>query len=425
MKYFILTIGIFSLWSCSSSPQNEMTAPSTAVNRTTTSSSFEELIQLFDALNQGEVYNLDNSLFERVEESQAGKMIPFDLDNEYLEGKHKTDETQNQPFGDVQYALKQIKVGQNIGLITTKKAVGVDGRHQDYLLYLFTPTGKRVTKQAIAFSRAWQGGFEEQTTQLSYTDGNWIIEGQVKKKIDDWLDTGDANSLYEQYQAKVTYTITSEESIQKEEKVYFNAQPDPYSSKIELKSDFDFDLLSPTSERFDNWKNEGGIENAIAWEDKNGYNAVFWVKKTRNDFPVLQFAGEDAEVVLRAYHYTSQSNQSKLLWEMKDYEALCDLDLTTNFLYPSVNLTDLDKDGVAEVSFMYTLGCTGDVSPAILKLMLYENGEKYALRGRTRLPKQMEFATDSEYKVDKAFNKAPKAFLKFAKEQWVKYDKIY
>jgi hypothetical protein len=75
---------------------------------------------------------------------------------------------------------------------------------------------------------------------------------------------------------------------------------------------------------------------------------------------------------------------------------------------------------------MYTLGCVSDVSPLELKLMLYENGKKYALRGRTRMPERIviggEEFSKSNYKIDPAFEKAPQSFLEFAKKHWKMYD---
>jgi hypothetical protein len=44
-------------------------------------------------------------------------------------------------------------------------------------------------------------------------------------------------------------------------------------------------------------------------------------------------------------------------------------------------VTDLDHDGVGEVTFAYLLNCAGDVSPARLKLLVLEDGAKYIIRG--------------------------------------------
>ena len=383
---------------------------------------FNKLKELFRPITTS--YIIDSKLFEIWDSRIRQKVIPFDLDNRYLDGKHV--ERGGCHFNQVKYALCQLKMGDNIGLLAVELTIGIDRRHQDYILYIFNVEGKRVEKHMLAFSRIREGGLEEQQITLRFLDGQWIVEGNFRIENDEWQYSGDKESLYEKSQGEVTYTIHQDGSLETQQQIYFDVQPDPYSSKMEFKENKTFELLPISSSYFEEWKNEGGIENAIAWKDKNGYNAVFWVNKNRDDFPALRFSGKEAEGVLRAYHYTAEDANSQLLWEMKDYEDLCDFDLVTDFRYPSVELTDLDKDGFAEVTFMYTLGCVSDVSPLELKLMLYENGKKYALRGRTRMPERIviggEEFSKSNYKIDPAFEKAPQSFLEFAKKHWKMYD---
>ena len=77
---------------------------------------------------------------------------------------------------------------------------------------------------------------------------------------------------------------------------------------------------------------------------------------------------------------------------------------------------DLDADGVAEVTFQYTLQCTSDLSPATRKLILREGKDKYAIRGTNRSRHfEPRYVTRDP---DPAFARAPAAFLKHALEQW-------
>ena len=62
-------------------------------------------------------------------------------------------------------------------------------------------------------------------------------------------------------------------------------------------------------------------------------------------------------------------------------------------------------------------------NPCLLKIIMYEGTQKYAMRGET---KQYNGKSDNgvqlyyggEYKQDKAFSEGPKDFLKFAKKLW-------
>jgi hypothetical protein len=79
----------------------------------------------------------------------------------------------------------------------------------------------------------------------------------------------------------------------------------------------------------------------------------------------------------------------------------------------------LDKDSFAEIAFMYKLGCRSDVSYDVLKLILLENGEKYAIRGETLISLNNE-KYGGKKEIDKSFNNAPQEFLNFANELWDK-----
>ena len=71
-------------------------------------------------------------------------------------------------------------------------------------------------------------------------------------------------------------------------------------------------------------------------------------------------------------------------WTLTDFERDCRFDLYAGFLPDGLTITDLDGDGLAESTLLYTLSCRSDVSPARLKLILHEGKAKYAIRGTTR-----------------------------------------
>jgi hypothetical protein len=63
----------------------------------------------------------------------------------------------------------------------------------------------------------------------------------------------------------------------------------------------------------------------------------------------------------------------------------CAADVTAAFRPGSLGVTDLDRDGVGEVTFAYLLRCAGDVAPAGLKLLVLEDGGKHIVRGQSYL----------------------------------------
>jgi hypothetical protein len=108
----------------------------------------------------------------------------------------------------------------------------------------------------------------------------------------------------------------------------------------------------------------------------------------------------------------------KELWRAKDFVEKCEFDLALELVEGSIEVTDLDDDGEAEISFLYRLGCRSDVSPLSAKLLMYEGTTKYALRGDTRERVSEKDFMGGSFTVDPAFEKAPAKFLTFAKQQW-------
>ncbi len=111
-------------------------------------------------------------------------------------------------------------------------------------------------------------------------------------------------------------------------------------------------------------------------------------------------------------------------WQAKDFVLDCEFDLTLELVPASIEVTDLDHDGQAEVSFIYRRGCKSDVSPLEQKLLFYAAGKKYALRGTTRVKvgedeKGVPQLEGGDVKAD--FEHAPAPFLPHAQAQWDRF----
>lgn len=123
---------------------------------------------------------------------------------------------------------------------------------------------------------------------------------------------------------------------------------------------------------------------------------------------------------LKVEHATVSGGERKVLRIVNDSSENCDVHLRASFRDAALSLTDLDADGIGEITFAYSLSCASDVSPSILKLLMLENGDKYILRGTTRVQDSPTHRTGGEYREDASFKNAPKSFLDHAKSQWLK-----
>lgn len=105
---------------------------------------------------------------------------------------------------------------------------------------------------------------------------------------------------------------------------------------------------------------------------------------------------------------------------VRDMVTDCEMgDATAVFHDAAFAVTDLDRDGVAEITFGYEVSCRSDVSPATYKLLVIEQGKKYILRGQTRIP-EGDGVSGGTFKADPAEAKWPAAFLAHAKDLWAK-----
>lgn len=169
-------------------------------------------------------------------------------------------------------------------------------------------------------------------------------------------------------------------------------------------------------------KYKGNIVAGAKWSDKNGDNYVII---TETDIKNYTHDGNDViSKEILSYCYSVTGNKSQLVWDIVDFIKDCPLDMRVEYIPNSLSITDLNNNGIGESTFLYALGCKGDVSPDDLKLMMHEGNSKYALRGETKIEYEVDgktFSDGGDYKPDTSFNSAPAGFLDYAKQQWNKF----
>ena len=152
------------------------------------------------------------------------------------------------------------------------------------------------------------------------------------------------------------------------------------------------------------------------WQDANGVNVIMFSQKSKVE--THPESGDDITThELHIYHYKKVGAKYELVREVKDFQMECMFENRLRLMDNSISITDLNNDNYAEICFVYRLGCTSELSPDILKLIMLENGEKYAIRGNTLVDYGFE-KVGGETNIDKSFNNISKEILKFAKDVW-------
>ncbi|MCP9750416.1 hypothetical protein EGI32_05475 [Ferruginibacter sp. HRS2-29] len=162
-------------------------------------------------------------------------------------------------------------------------------------------------------------------------------------------------------------------------------------------------------------RNRGKVLDAARWTDDDGEHTLVTTETGE-----ITGADDTKSAGIFAFHYLLKQNRQELTWKLNDAVKDCPVDVEAGYVHNTFAVTDLDKNGKAEVWLMYITACHGDVSPANMKIIMYESGKKHAARGTNKVQvSEKEFA-GGEYNFDEIFKKSPKVFRQYADKLWQK-----
>ncbi|WP_313386551.1 M949_RS01915 family surface polysaccharide biosynthesis protein [Chishuiella sp.] len=168
----------------------------------------------------------------------------------------------------------------------------------------------------------------------------------------------------------------------------------------------------------------GKFKQGFKWSDSNGQNIIFLTETGFfRDKNLTHEFDNSLDSELHAYSYNIKNDTYKINWKINDFVRDCPVDIVANFIDNSLQITDLNKNGIAEVWTIYKIVCHGDVSPSEMKIIMYEGSQKYAMRGENKVQVGINDNNEpqyigGEYKMDKQFANDPKIFKEFAKKLW-------
>ena len=159
---------------------------------------------------------------------------------------------------------------------------------------------------------------------------------------------------------------------------------------------------------------------ATRFDDKNGTNYVVLSSKASQKPSGDGATSRSAFLFLDDWVVPAKGAPRSLL-PVRDFVEDCVMGaVDAKFHDDAFSITDLDHDGVAEITFGYELACRSDVSSATYKLLLLENGTKFILRGTTKI---RDDAASGSFTADPAEAKWPAALLAHVKSVWAKTSK--
>lgn len=134
----------------------------------------------------------------------------------------------------------------------------------------------------------------------------------------------------------------------------------------------------------DNFKEEnkiwGNIIDSYQWEDKLRNNVFIRTE-------IIPFFGAEPDnqtKYIYCYHFEKNGDADyKLLRKFSDVVTSCPDSLVADFYLPTIELTDVNRDTIGEISLFYQVECL-PCKPYLetnYKLLFTTNGEKYMLYG--------------------------------------------
>ena len=152
---------------------------------------------------------------------------------------------------------------------------------------------------------------------------------------------------------------------------------------------------------------KSAVVTAWKWSDQNGENLALFGN-----------VGADDKNGSQLWVRVVSGADKKELRLVKDGVEVCEFDTTCAFADGATGVTDLDKDGVSELTFAYRLACRSDVSPSDLKLLVLEGTDKYILRGSSFIDFGDGGAVGGDFKPDPEKAKWPAGFDAHAEKTW-------
>lgn len=169
-------------------------------------------------------------------------------------------------------------------------------------------------------------------------------------------------------------------------------------------------------------KVKGAIQQLYKWEDKGGKNYfIISTIETLNSSAKTSIYNEDCngdcyDKEIYAYHFIGTDS---VICKSLDFIKACNYDNIVEARENATTITDINKDGLCEIWFMYSMACTSDVSCRTLKLLLFDQSQKFIVRGTSQASKnQIDKEYGGKYIPDVSFSKLSEQYQLFAKKLW-------
>ena len=182
-----------------------------------------------------------------------------------------------------------------------------------------------------------------------------------------------------------------------------NTPTEPEKPEFKVLDDFDKDNLH------DEIDVKGKVIDGIKFQDANGINYVVVDEYTEGEFFTESFK---SELYVSGYYESGEIMEVPWTESASNPSAFEAISYQKRYL----DVKDVDGDGIAEVSFIYTIQPDG-LDPGVLTLAVIHKGKNYPISG---VIPTLADSWDDQYEknISEELAAAPQAIQDYANEAW-------
>ncbi len=117
---------------------------------------------------------------------------------------------------------------------------------------------------------------------------------------------------------------------------------------------------------------------------------------------------EKETISLRATQFLHKQNSWQQEWTIKDFIDCEHLDISGHFHTELIAISDLDSNRISETTVSYSLSCAGGVEPKVVKTIMRQGNERYAVRGESLVRIDEKTIFGGTFKADPILDSKPR-----------------